>query len=348
MLRKACNIFFGILACILFTSSIASAIDINSCTVINTPGTYTLTASISNSSATKCIEITSSNVTLEGNGYTIDGVETSETFGIYAYNSSGTLDDVIIRNITITNWKTGIYLRNVLGGTIEESTIRWNKYAGLQLTGCNTVTIQNNTISTNTTHGIHLTSGSNNIHIIDNGIYDQGNGIQLEDSHQGSIYDNDIAYNQDGIDADSADGWTIMDNKISYNHYGIILYFSHNSTISGNRITDNGYEDQYAGVWYMWSGNNLFYNNYFDNYQNVRYDTGPPWPGVGANLWNIDKELGRNIVGGPYLGGNYYGPESFSNYCADNDGDYICDEPYILWGMIFYLSSIFLTRITMA
>ncbi len=48
----------------------------------------------------------------------------------------------------------------------------------------------------------------------------------------------------------------------------------------------------------MYSNDNCIYNNYFNNTNNS-YDDG-------NNIWNTTKTLGVNIIGGPYLGGNYW------------------------------------------
>ena len=68
--------------------------------------------------------------------------------------------------------------------------------------------------------------------------------------------------------------------------------------------------------------NNTFYNNYFkDNYQNVlQIDEGK----LNKQNWNIEKTLGTNIIGGPYIGGNFW--EDYEG--KDNDGDGIGDTPY--------------------
>jgi PKD repeat protein len=52
--------------------------------------------------------------------------------------------------------------------------------------------------------------------------------------------------------------------------------------------------------------------------------------GIG-NTYNTKKTVGTNIVGGPYIGGNFWGkPDGtgFSNTAVDSNGDGISDSPY--------------------
>jgi len=317
-------------------SIINASIDINSCTVINTPGTYNLTTAISNSSAINCIEITSSNVTLNGGSYLIDGGNSSgTTHGIHVHNPSTTLTNVVIKNVTLRGWYVGIYFQNVDSSSLESNYITNNRYCGIHLSNSDLNTVSNNTTNTNSFFGILLDAGSNGNVISDNTIRSQGQGIQLGTYHSpadnNSILNNGIKYNQFGIDVDSSGGLTIENNTIEYNEYGIYLKGSNNSTIAHNMITDNGYQNQYAGIFLESSLNNLIYNNLFDNYQNFEFNNLITY----SNTWNINKQAGTNIAGGPYLGGNYWGDYNGfgtgpSNNCSDSDGDYLCDNSYAL------------------
>ncbi len=61
-------------------------------------------------------------------------------------------------------------------------------------------------------------------------------------------------------------------------------------------ITGNG-----QGLSLENSNYNTIYNNYFNNTQNALV-TGTST----GNVWNTTKTAGQNIIGGPFLGGNYW------------------------------------------
>ena len=94
------------------------------------------------------------------------------------------------------------------------------------------------------------------------------------------------------------------------------------SDIHGNWITGNAIGVTVGGDW-----PSHVRNNYLNNTDNGYF--GP----VEAGLLNYEKTAGPNIVGGPFLGGNFWASPNgtgFSQTHPDTDGDGFCDEPYVV------------------
>ncbi len=113
---------------------------------------------------------------------------------------------------------------------------------------------------------------------------------------------------------------TIINNDIFDCSQGVLLWSSNDNTLSGNRISNCE-----TGLDLVDSYGTVIYNNYFNNARNVQF--------VDVSIWNITKTPGKNVVGGPYVGGNYWATPSgdgFSQTHLDANGDGFAEIPYEL------------------
>jgi parallel beta-helix repeat protein len=126
-----------------------------------------------------------------------------------------------------------------------------------------------------------------------------------------------------GIYLDGIENCVVTNNIVSDNYEGIYFNGSNNNTLSNNKLLNNS-----QGISLEFSNDNIIYNNLLNNKDNVVFGVDD-----NINLWNITKTTGTNIVGGLYLGGNYWAEingTGFSQTANDTNGDGISDLIYTL------------------
>ncbi len=229
---------------------------------------------------------------------------------------------------------------------------------GIVLSETSSNEIENNTI-VNCTDGIFLVwlTGDNTVHnnILksnDRGIYVGGSGGNSFSNN--TIFKNNIGILLGGFTMDQAGANSLLNNTISNNNIGISL----EGDSSGNLVTNNkvelneqygvyikqvSYEEQVSYEAMPYNGTNWFYNNIFNNTINLFNDTGNytgnyyvakqinNGAGLNSVALNTTKTSGTNIIGGAYIGGNYWAkPDGtgFSQTCNDWNRDGIGDSTY--------------------
>jgi len=169
--------------------------------------------------------------------------------------------------------------------------------------------------------GIFLCSSDNCI-IENNILLNNSCGIYLWCATKSKISKNAVTDNgvYGGILLASANFNILSGNKVSNNHNGIYMGTSNDNILSNNTIQNS---DNLGFFICSKSNRNLVYNNYF-NENKITIKNG-----IG-NAYNTIKTPGINIIGGPYIGGNFWGkPDGtgFSQNAVDR-GDGISDHVY--------------------
>ena len=295
--------------------------------------------------------------------YVLNTTSVNATWGINFYNATAKLENVHVEN----NWENfdfpnarchGTEFINVTGinnlpvlyynytVTIEN---RHNDLSEIILCEAHNSVIRNVTIDhiddnsiilfvirtqNSTFEKLHLSNGtdgmvlmySSNNNTVKDSVFDGHSFVGIRNLHSSAYntYENlSFLNNNYGISFEYTTSHNALYNSTCrQNNYCIEIEDGPNTFANNIIIESNSY-----GV-YLYSGTgNVFYNNYFNNTNNLR------WGSVYANVWNVTKQLGSNIVGGGFIAGNFWAkPDGtgFSQTCNDTNIDGICDDPYSL------------------
>jgi parallel beta-helix repeat protein len=252
--------------------------------------TYTLTGNIL--SDADGIVVERSNVLIDGNGYTLQGISGLPGSGCGLNLTS--VSNVTTKNGNIQGFEYGVYLHSTSSNVISGNNII-NNWIGISLRNSSDNSMFGNILADNAV-GIEVYRSSNSVISRNNITWNSYYGIHLLYSLNNSI------------------SW----NNIRENYlFGIRLGNSSDNIISANNVMNNWEE----GISLRDSSNNKFYhNNFVNNAPNVHIDT------FGyANSWDDGYPSGGNYWS------DHVTVDVYSGINQDEPGsDGIVNEPYII------------------
>jgi len=182
---------------------------------------------------------------------------------------------------------------------------------GIMASGCNSFEIKKSSVTNTSDYGIGI---SNSAH------------VTLDDVHvtRCGLLSSEMSYfDKAGIAIQNTADFSIKNSNVTGNYDGIFLRNITKGDISGDKISEN----QQFGLITNKTTHTILYNNIINNSDNFLIDQ------FSQNMsWNISQRAGTNIVGGPYLGGNFWATPNntgFSQTHADR-GDGICNGSFAL------------------
>lgn len=253
----------------------------------------------------------------------------NSSYGIWLDYSSN--KNILNDNSALYNY-VGIYLKASNEGSLDNNIVLNNSKYGICLWNSTENELINNTASYSDI-SIHLYNASMNT-ITGSAVSNSNYGMWLDSrSNNNKLLRNEAQNNKFGIYLKTSGNNVLTGNGANLNTlYGICLNASSSNTVNTNKLVSNS---KY-GIYILNSSNNAFYDNYLNNTKNLYFDSKSS-----ANSWNVSKNTGTNIVGGTFLGGNYWASpqgNGFSQTNPDTNYDGICDVAYNMGkGNIDYL-----------
>ncbi len=237
------------------------AVDISSCTTLNTADTtYDLTQNV-NTPAT-CINITAPGITLDCHGYMINYSQSATGYGVNADNENITIKNCVITQGGTSSNSYGIYLNRTTAMKTNITVVNNSVHTGggssnaiyLRRVNFNNITGNDVTNTTGTAgYGVYLDTSSNNS-VTFNTINTTGStayGIRAVSATNNTISFNNITTkgtNAYGIVYDtSSHNLTIANNTIISVVYGVYGTSGDNGVITSNNISVSGGGNK--GIW---------------------------------------------------------------------------------------------------
>jgi len=227
--------------------------ELSSCTVIDEPGRYVLTddieAEVPESGA--CIEIQSSDVALDGQGYALTRLSGGNASGVAVEGEGAdTQSNVTVANLRVVDFSVGIEARDAEEGAVRNVTVAGtppeDDQTGIDFSQVTEFTVANSSVQGSgavRTTGIGATQ-SWNVTVAENDVTPAGgSAIQLTLARNAEVTGNDVSDGDTGIGVYIVGGNRVANNTVTGFDVGIVL-----SEAKGNDLADNRIESSGQGV----------------------------------------------------------------------------------------------------
>jgi parallel beta-helix repeat protein len=284
----------------------------NICRTLSTAGaTETLNQNLQINGST-CFNITAQNITINCNGYSITGNNTTSTYGIYSNQFNTT-----IKNCNISNFGTGLFFNNATNGTIQNTTskttgggldaIASDYPSGIFLRNSSYVQVNNSTAYSLYGNGFSIAIGSyyNNVsNLVATTGHISGSAFVLACANAYNTITNLKAYD---------DGGTVSDKT-----FGIAINGGFNNTITNFSTNSSGTSCNYGGGDYY-----CFYPIFLEGLcANVYNNTFS-----GGNVSGRSGATAAPLITVTYSAANVYQNTFFdNNFSANPGGKFVIDN----------------------
>jgi parallel beta-helix repeat protein len=273
------------------------------------------------------VVINANNIGLDCNGHSIIGYHTLGSTGISIYNKN----NIIVENCIVSEFEYGFFIKNSFDVNITNNTASYNFYESAGPTrsgwGLYLDSVHDGTFSDNKVHhnrngfgvyaletDLYHNNFSNNELEYNEFYFDNGgNGFYIYFAHDNKFLNNTIYHHVNGFYSLGGFYNTFLDNEITLHNRAFYIWSmaadSHYNIITGNKI-----QKGYYGIFIDKSADNSIYDNYFSEFTINAFATT-------NNDWHIMKTKGTNIIGGPYIGGNFWDDYTGEDTTGDSIGD---------------------------
>ena len=239
----------------------------------------------------------------------------STTIDLIGYPKIGYLallnsDGIFVDSLSLSHNSQGVLLYNTTDTLISGGIYDQNRLGGVEVYSCDNITVQTVALQNNgnsdavdaseTGRGVFLYDTNNSL-ITDCTISNNWRtGVHIAESEVNTVTDSDLLDN-------GLDGATEIGTGVKFTNLAT------GNTIHSNQINSTVGGRQKYGVWSECTGNTI-YNNIFNQTVNA-------YASADSEKWNTSKTLGTNIIGGSYLGGNYWEDYTGGDNTHDGLGD---------------------------